>query len=221
LLIENRFPCGFDSELKGSTPSQNRNGIAVWRVDESGSQSAVNHQSEGRPGDGKYPRIHYLVALLQGDGEYDLEKGLNRGDPDDLFRASSDNPNAANKIGPNGVRLNNGRTKSYPNTKSYATGTERNTGISIEFGPPGSEMWMKVDLEGSTPSTTTTVTDKTRPAACTEGSIVCFTFNGKVYDKRCNFVRRTKDQTCNLVNHKTGKLVRAACKQACNNVPRA
>jgi hypothetical protein len=220
LLIENRFPCGFDSELKGSTPPENRNGIAVWQIDESGIQSGVDHQSEGRPGDGKYPRLHYLVALLQADSSYDLEKGLNRGDEDDMFRTSSEHPNVAYKIGPDGVVRNNGQTNRYPNTNSYATGIERNTGINIEFGPPGSDMWMKVDLDGSKPQQRNKDTAGKRPAKCSNSSAVCFTLGGKVYDKECKFVRKKDDRTCNLVDHKTGKLVRDICIRACRNTKR-
>jgi hypothetical protein len=229
LLIENRFPCGFDSELKGSTPPENRNGIAVWQIDESGLQNDINHQSEGRPGDGTYPRFHYLVALLQADSNYDLEKGLNRGDAGDLFRASSDHPNVAYKIGPNGVVRNNGQTNSYPNTNSYATGIEQNTGISIEFGPPGPEVWMKVNLEGSATeslptTTTTTVTDNTGvtssvPEACAGSpNKVCIIVDGKVYHKGCKFVKEVKNQVCNLVNLKTGEAVSKKCVSSCDDV---
>lgn len=225
-LVENRYPCGFDSELKdqGGDSAQDRNGIAVWHIDETGSLSAISHQSEGSPGDGKYPRQHYLVALLQADGEYDLERGLNRGDKGDLFRASSAHPDAAFKIGPNGVVLNNGQRRSSPNTNSYGTGVEKPTGISIEFGPPGSSMWMKVNLDGAPSGQVTTIdaTDvaRNRPTQCTASlSTACFTFNGSVYDKKCRFVEKVKAQTCNLLNHKTGGLVRDKCRRQCRGVP--
>jgi hypothetical protein len=214
-LVENRYPCGFDSELKGGDKSQDSHGIALWHVDESG-RGGISHQTEGVPGDRGYPRQHYLVALAQGDGNYDLEKGLNRGDNNDLFRASSAHPNAAYKIGPNGVILNNGRTRGYPNTNAYATGDETKTGISLEFGPPGPSMWMTVNLDGGARGGRTRTDDT--GTQCT--NTVCFTYDGNVYDKNCRFVAKVKDQACNLVNHKTGGLVRDSCRRQCRYVAR-
>jgi len=54
-------------------------GILVWRVDESKS----NNTKEWYPGG---PNLgNYLVSLIQADGEYDLERRKNQGDPQDAF----------------------------------------------------------------------------------------------------------------------------------------
>jgi hypothetical protein len=93
-------------------------------------------------------------------------------------------------------------------------------------------MWMIVNLEGMasmtlppppppTTTTTTTVTDIARntptiPAECTGNKrTVCFTHSGYVYDKSCKFVKRVKDQVCNLPDHKTGDFVKDKCARSC------
>ena len=157
LLIENRYPCGFDSELwhESKSPGRHRHGIAIWHIDESNLNSAVGYQSEGYPGGPGYPKLHYMVALEQADGHFDLEKGYNRGDSTDLFRRStySEQAGTAYRIAPNGVTLNNGNTEPYPNTNSYANGEIRNTGIELEFGEAASTMTMKVIIDGRSGAT--------------------------------------------------------------------
>ena len=152
-LVEYRRDCGFDVELRNPSgdPGRERYGAALWHVDETGKLSGISYTSEGVPGDGQYPKKHYKVALAQADGDWDLESGRNRGDETDLF-IRADNPwkaNTAYKIGPQGLVLNNGQTKPGVNTNSYATGQEKYTGITIEFGQAGSTMEMKVTLDGA------------------------------------------------------------------------
>lgn len=80
LLIENRQPTGFDKHLPGGT-----GGLAIWHIDE----NQKDNSNRGFPSQAGWPgnNKHYRVALLQADGRYDLERGINRGDRTDLFRA--------------------------------------------------------------------------------------------------------------------------------------
>jgi len=92
-LIENRQKTLYDRLLPGA-------GLLVWHVDE----SIFSNSDENHP----------KVALVQADGNCDLENGNDRGDGGDPF------PGSANKTSWN--------TTSTPNSKSYAGVS---TGISI------------------------------------------------------------------------------------------
>jgi hypothetical protein len=99
LLIENRQQCKFDLPLPGP-------GLAIYHIDD----SLTDYTIQGYPGQTGWPGNgnHYRVALLQADGNYDLEKGKNRGDGTDLFASPR-----ATWISNSGV--SNGMT--HPNTK--------------------------------------------------------------------------------------------------------
>jgi subtilisin-like proprotein convertase family protein len=71
-VIENRHSSGRDQGLPSS-------GLAIWHVDELGS----NNNEDMTP-----PR-HYECSLEQADNQFDLEKGQNYGDADDLFSATT------------------------------------------------------------------------------------------------------------------------------------
>jgi M6 family metalloprotease-like protein len=120
LLIENRQPGSFDALLPG------KGGLAIWHIDES--MYWESNTREGFPGQAGWPANgnHYHVALLQSDGRYDLERGINGGDSNDLFRYEAyfgvDHLSPSIKSDPNlgpfpntdTYRLNNvGRTNHY------------------------------------------------------------------------------------------------------------
>ena len=112
LLVENRQPVGFDAKLP-------QGGLAIWHVDE----LAEHRDDGGWPGQRGWPSNgnHYKVALLQADGDYDLEQAHNRGDKGDLFHAGG-----VAELLPS---MQNGNR--YPNTDAYQGGIVRSTGIAI------------------------------------------------------------------------------------------
>ncbi len=71
-LVENRQSTGRDAGLPD-------NGLAIWHVDTDGSN---NYQQQT-------PDLHYLVTLVQADGDWDLENNRNSGDNSDLYAAPS------------------------------------------------------------------------------------------------------------------------------------
>ena len=94
-LLENRQAKGLDAAIPGS-------GLAVWHVDE----QQPNNENP----------LAYLVALLQADGNKDLELLKNSGDAGDLFPGEKglteidDNTTPStrsNKGSPSGVALTN------------------------------------------------------------------------------------------------------------------
>lgn len=114
LLIENRQPIGFDEYLP-------QGGLAIWHIDEDASNV------EGYPGqEGIIPwplnGNHYKVALLQADGNYDLERGNNNGDEFDLFHKGG-----VDFLAPS-VNFVDGP---YPSTDSYRQMNPERTGIII------------------------------------------------------------------------------------------
>ena len=85
----------------------------------------VSTSAQGFPGSPGFPQDgrHYKCSLVQADGQYQLEKKQNRGDPGDLFRPGqifgpSNDPN----LGP------------FPNSDSYQAGNLAQTGIIIHVG---------------------------------------------------------------------------------------
>ncbi len=99
LLVENRQPYGFESTMP-------QGGLCVWHIDE----AKGGNTEEGYPGQPGWPgnNRHYMVALLQADGFYDLEHGFTYGDSGDVYHAG-------------GVSRIDGAT--IPNTHGYQGGT--------------------------------------------------------------------------------------------------
>lgn len=87
-LIEYRYPCGFDADLKSSSSDRGKDchGTAIWHIDKADLQGMqaqkdpfgndvpiINYQTNAYPGNGVWPAKHYRVALVQADGNWDLE----------------------------------------------------------------------------------------------------------------------------------------------------
>jgi immune inhibitor A len=77
-LIENRERVGFDVALPGA-------GLLIWHV------STGSNSDECYPGGPSCLQHHYQVALAQADGQWGLERNLDRGDAGDPFPGTSNN----------------------------------------------------------------------------------------------------------------------------------
>ncbi len=106
LLLENRQPLGFEADMP-------QGGLAIFHIDEN-----AGYNTQGFPGQTGWPENgnHYRVALLQADGNYDLEKGNNRGDAGDVYQEFG-----ATVIGPETV----------PSTDTYQGGVVFSTGNTL------------------------------------------------------------------------------------------
>ena len=106
-LVENRQQAGFDESLPGQ-------GLLIWHIDE-----AISSNTN---------EAHYKVALMQADGQRDLEDNANRGDAGDPFPGSSGNSSFTGS--------------STPNSKSYA-GSDTDVAVT---GIPASAAAMAAHL---------------------------------------------------------------------------
>jgi len=141
-LVQNRQKTGYDSYLPGS-------GLAIYHVDESVS-SNDNEWYPGHTSSG-----HYLVALEQADGQYQLEKGSNAGDTGDLFPGSSSNTNFNNSTTPNSKDYSLTSTSVSINNIS-SSGSTMTADLLISAGsvtvvaPNGGENWQVGSLHDIT-----------------------------------------------------------------------
>jgi M6 family metalloprotease-like protein len=147
LLIENRQPIGYDRLLWSG-------GILVYHIDATstirGNRDRGFPGANGWPGNGK----HYPIALLQADGNYDLEKASNNGHVDDFFRFPEQ------RLGPGNGEQIASAAGTYPNTDSYANYV-RPTGIIIDnFQETEPGVWsFRVKFSEPTPSPTSAPTE--------------------------------------------------------------
>lgn len=117
LLVENRQPIGFEADLP-------QGGLAIWHIDDM--KSSYNDQ--GYPGQANWPANgkHYRVALLQADGQYEMERNIDRGDRYDVYRGGG-----VSEIGPN----------TLPGTDAYQGGIVVPTGHVLgAISPSGATM---------------------------------------------------------------------------------
>ncbi|MEA2031122.1 MAG: M6 family metalloprotease domain-containing protein [candidate division Zixibacteria bacterium] len=98
-LIENRQKTGFDSYIPGS-------GLLIWHIDD----TKTNNTQEWWLGEDS--SNHYMVALEQSDGLWELEHGLDYGDDRDPFPGNLNNLTFDALSTPN--------SNSYQNGISYA-----------------------------------------------------------------------------------------------------
>jgi hypothetical protein len=127
LLLENRQAINGDFDERFFSPG----GILIYHIDENiwdifdnggntGNSPRGGPFLDGWPGNGK----HYPIALLQADGLYELEQGINGGGSTDIWN------DASQVLGPgNGEKV--ASKANYPNTDSYAFGVIKETGITI------------------------------------------------------------------------------------------
>jgi M6 family metalloprotease-like protein len=125
LLIENRQAISYDEGLLTS-------GALIWHIDDNvvlNTQAGGTYQGAGWPANGN----HYQVALVQADGNFDLEQAINKGHADDFFTR--------------GMTLGPGKGGTiYPNTDSYRDGNVVETGVTVSgFEFDGLNLRFEVD----------------------------------------------------------------------------
>lgn len=146
LLLEYREAKDDDIELFGG-------GLFIYHIN--GRQRG--QRTSGYPGREGWPENLnvYKVALLQADGRYDLEMGVNNGDAGDVWRP--------------GMVLGPGYTdESFPNTDSYFNGP---TGIVIEILDSLDSQNMRFRISGLPSNSTSTgpVPESTDPPTTAPG----------------------------------------------------
>jgi M6 family metalloprotease-like protein len=124
LLIENRRRKNTSNAVVDNIPASG-DGLVIYHIDDS-----TSYNTEGYPGQPGWPQNgnHYRVAVLQADGNYNLERGNNRGDSGDAYRE-----NFVSLIGP----ATTPSTNSYQDGAVYATDHEISAisaaGATMEF----------------------------------------------------------------------------------------
>jgi hypothetical protein len=119
ILIENRQQVKWDELMPAS-------GIVMYHIDE----LKPDNSQVGYPGHENWPDAHYRVSVIQQDGLYEIEKGINNGDANDYW-------------GTEGMVLGPG-PETFPNTDSYTLGS---TGLKITI-MSDSSMIMLFKVEG-------------------------------------------------------------------------
>ena len=162
LLIEYRKNIGFDEKIP-------KNGLFVYHIDEYASfyKRPGWYGQEGWPENGN----HYRVALLQSDGEYDLEQGINRGDRTDAF-------GPGDYLGAGGNPRKDGGP--YPNTDSYQRGRVEQTGIEIhEIVESKDSVSFIIDFPGDQTTSSPTTTSTSTAIAAVDKKELVTTFRGE------------------------------------------
>ncbi|KAL3923590.1 MAG: hypothetical protein SGILL_001570 [Bacillariaceae sp.] len=144
LLIENRQRRSYDYAMPQS-------GLIIYHVDHNSSPSKFRNSlnTEGHPGQEGWPENgnHYGIAVLQADGEYDLEQHHNSGDEGDFYNADG-----VNQLQP----CVDQSDCQYPNTDSYKEGLIQRTMVHIsDISESGDMMTFNYrvgDFESQAPS---------------------------------------------------------------------
>lgn len=122
LIIENRYKYKWNQDWEGD------GGIAIYKVDD----KAPLQSERGYPGHDNWPAEHYRIAVLQKDGNYDIEKLVNVGDQNDFYVQDD-------TLEPSG-----GDPNKWPNTDSIQNG-QVDIGLTIRVTtPPGYLMEFEV-----------------------------------------------------------------------------
>ena len=113
LILEYRIPVDYDINF------YDNGGLIIWHIDQLAdmAQSGAGQGKAGFPGQDGWPENgnHYRVAIVQRDGLYEIEQGINIGDGGDLFLPGD-------LLGP---------SSTFPNTASYQGGNIAQSGITI------------------------------------------------------------------------------------------
>lgn len=128
-LLENRQKIGFDATLPAG-------GLLIYHVDE----AVRDNDNEWYPGCTSCTS-HYLVALEQADGRWDLEKKINFGDSGDPF------PGSTNNTAFTDTSIPNSRAYSGVSTGISITNIrQENQNIRLTFGNPPPDPPPSADL---------------------------------------------------------------------------
>ncbi|MET0503537.1 MAG: Calx-beta domain-containing protein, partial [Candidatus Binatia bacterium] len=144
-LVENRQKVNYDAGLPGA-------GLLIWHIDTA--QRTSNNRdntNECYPNGPSCAADHYLVALVQADNAFDLEKGNNRGDGGDPWPGTSGRSSF--------------NSSSTPNSNLY-NGSAGGVSISA-IGSSGTSMTATLSVLGTIPTVTIAATDN---AATEEGA---------------------------------------------------
>jgi hypothetical protein len=145
LLIENRQPKGFDKRMP-------QGGLCIWHIDDN-----TGYKTEGYPGQEGWPTNgnHYRVALVQADGNFNLERGQNRGDGWDVWQAKNPkelNPSSDPLQGP------------FPNSDAYQNGNVYQTWNRV-YNISYSRTSMTFSYSNTMPTPTPTESPSTLPTS--------------------------------------------------------
>ena len=140
-LVENRQAAGYDVEYASYAAP----GLAIWHIDDAKDEDypiyGTGNSEGGYPGQSGWPANgkHYQVALVQADGNYDLEMGYS-GDSGDLWSDS------AAGLGPSDAAPSLAEGP-FPNTDAYQVGFQGTTGLTINgISTSGAVMTFSVAL---------------------------------------------------------------------------
>jgi immune inhibitor A len=119
LLIENRQPILWDADWDGG-------GVVIYHVDE----NKADQSTRGYPDHDNWPADHYMISVVQQDGNYGIETGESPGDASDFWTIDM-------VLSPGGDI----------STDAISSGTQVQTGITIRVRTV-SQFIMSFQVEG-------------------------------------------------------------------------